>query len=72
MFSIIRKFFNADTNLQERNDEFIWELAEALLWRDEEVSLGAIPSPIKMQPEASRYYDDARYLIDFVTKKEGE
>jgi hypothetical protein len=49
-----------------RDDPFVWALAEALLWRDEEVSAAAIPAPIREQPEAKRYYDDALYLIRYV------
>lgn len=68
MITAIRNFFKADVS-DTRTDEFIWALAEALLWRDEEVSIGALPSPIKEQPHASRYYDDAKYLIRRVTNR---
>lgn len=52
-----------------RNDPFVWDLAEALLWRDEEVSMAAIPRPIREQPEADKYYDDALYIIKYLTKR---
>lgn len=68
MINVIREFFRCNI-APERNDEFVWVLAEALLWRDEEVSIGAIPSPIKQQPDANRYYDDALYLIQYVTNR---
>lgn len=71
MIKLIRKFFSV-TLIEEpnmRQDEFIWALAEALLWRDEEVSAGAIPSPIKQQAQGYKYYDDAKYLIQFVTDR---
>lgn len=71
--SLIQKAINKVRTLfhkgQNRDDPFVWKLAEALLWRDEEVSGAAIPSPIKEQPEAKRYYDDALYLIQFTTGK---
>ncbi len=49
--------------------DFVWTLAEALMWRDEEVSIGAIPASIHDQPERQRYFRDAKYLINFVNKK---
>ncbi|WP_138476185.1 hypothetical protein [Dyadobacter bucti] len=47
-------------------ENLIWALAEALLWRDEEVSMAAIPSPIRQQPNAKRYYNDAVYLLEWM------
>jgi len=72
MIKVIRKFFKCKVHAETRDDEFIWSLAEALLWRDEEVSMGAIPSPIKEQPTANRYYDDAKYLVQFLTGRWGK
>lgn len=68
MIKIIRQFFCCSI-ADSRDDEFIWALAEALLWRDEGVSAGAIPAPIRKQPDASRYYDAAKYLIQHVTSR---
>lgn len=66
IFRFIKK--SAEANIQKkdkvRDNEFVWSLAEALLWRDEEVGIGAIPTPIKEQPRANIYYDDALYLIN--------
>ncbi len=45
------------------------ELAEALMWRDEDVSLAAIPSPIEEQPERDKYYEDAEYLLDWIGRR---
>jgi hypothetical protein len=44
------------------------ELAEALFWRDEEVSAAAIPDSLTKQPQyiRDRYYDDAEYLIEWL------
>lgn len=68
MIKFFKRFFQSDLS-EERNDEFIWMLAEALFWRDEEVSIVAIPHSIKKQTFAKKYYDDAKYLIDFVNEK---
>ena len=51
------------------DEDFVWALAEALLWRDEGVSCGAIPAPIRQQPDAKKYYDDAEYLITATLSK---
>jgi hypothetical protein len=69
MFNIFK------TRYQKDKERFLWALAEALLWRDGCPSMGAIPSPIKEQPNAKRYYEDAKYVLEFVlskTKKAGE
>lgn len=71
MIKFIREIFKAKANCNTRSDEFIWTLAEAL-YRDEKVSIGAIPLPIKEQDCANRYYDVAKYLIQFVTDNYGD
>jgi hypothetical protein len=71
MWKVVKQFFKCSIAIG-REDQFVWALAEALLWRDEEVSMGAVPTPIKEQPEAARYYDDALYLIKHVTDRWNE
>jgi hypothetical protein len=66
MFSIFKSSFERD------KERFLWVLAEALLWRDDCPSLGAIPSPIKEQPDAKRYYADAKYILNYVLSKTKE
>jgi hypothetical protein len=62
MFDRFISYFRKD------REEFLWALAEALMWRDESVSMAAIPLPIKEQPkeERQRYYADAKYIAKFV------
>lgn len=66
MWNAIKGFFRCSTK-ESANDEFVWALANALLWRDEEVSMGALVGDVRYQPEAKRYYNDALYLIKYVT-----
>lgn len=56
---------SARPRAEVKDDPFIWDVAEALMWRDEEVSFAAIPSPIREQPDAARYYADAEYIVKF-------
>lgn len=46
------------------------ELAQALMWRDEEVSGAAIPSHILKQPEEfkNRMLEDSKYLLDWIDR----
>jgi hypothetical protein len=70
LYKFFQKFLGvSEEEKPERDDEFVWNMAEALLWRDEEVSPASIPAPIKEQPDANRYYDDALYMINFVKGK---
>lgn len=64
-----KQFLNLffDSNKGEVTDA----VAEALLWRDESPSAGAVPSPFQEQPRdiQERYREDAIYIIDFVKRK---
>lgn len=63
MIKFIKELFNKDC---KEDDSVLWYLAEALLWRDNNASVVNIPAPIKEQPDAQRYYDDAVYIAEFV------
>lgn len=69
MLKYLKELFSR--NVHTENEEFLWAVAEALLWLEEEPSMGALPAPIKEQDNQTqkRLYADAKYLCGFVISK---